>query len=341
LPKNHKDISLFTDLPVASPEPQGFSPEQMIRCDECLRANPPTRVACLYCGASLPESAIATAKQKPSLRPLEKWEQGYNSVLLKTPADLTEQSMGEAADLLRLHLPDLQRLIKSDLPLPLARTAVSEEASLIKQTLAGLGFETTTVSDSELGIDATPPVRLRTIEMLSDEVTVHPTSGDARTIAWQDITLIVIGRLLSTQVELKERKGRGSQTHIVDSTQTTADEDVLDFYTRERNGGWRILANNFDFSCLAEAKKLMARQNFAQLRDLICERALSAERNELYNSLRRNLDLVWPSEQQTSSLGWRRERAGRYSKSDVATTTNEAQFTRYSRLCHFLKPNIP
>jgi hypothetical protein len=291
----------------------------------------------LYCGARLPESTIAAAKQKPALRPLEKWEQGYNSILLKTPAEIAEQSMEEAADLLRLHLPDLQRLIKSDLPLPLARTAVSEEADLIKHTLTGLGFETTTVSDSELGIDATPSGRLRTIAVLPDEVTVHPTSGDAKAIAWRDITLIVIGRLLSTQVELKERKGRGSQTHIVDSMQTTADEDVLDFYTREKNGGWRILANNFDFSCLGEAKKLMARQNFAQLRDLICERASSAERNELYNSVRRNLDLVWPSEQQTSSLGWRRERAGRYSKSDVATTTNEAQFTRYSRLRHFLK----
>jgi len=172
---------------------------------------------------------------------------------------------------------------------------------------------------------------------LPDEVRVHPTSGDGKTIAWRDITLIVIGRLLSTQVELKERKGRGSQTHIADSTQTTTDEDVLDFYTSEKNGGWRILANNFDFSSLGEAKKLTARENFAQLRDLICEHALSAERNELYNSVRRNLDLVWPSEQQTSSFGWRRERAGRFSKSEVATTTNEVQFTRYSRLCHFLK----
>src|SRR6188508_585482 len=33
--------------------PRSFTPAEMITCDSCLRANPPTRQICLYCGASL------------------------------------------------------------------------------------------------------------------------------------------------------------------------------------------------------------------------------------------------------------------------------------------------
>src|SRR5580765_7118103 len=38
----------------AEPRPRSFTPAEMITCDSCLRANPPTRQTCLYCGERLP-----------------------------------------------------------------------------------------------------------------------------------------------------------------------------------------------------------------------------------------------------------------------------------------------
>lgn len=312
----------------------------MVRCEECLRANPPIRVACLYCGAALPASSV-TGKPKPALRSLEKWEQGYNNILIKVSAELSDQSLDEAAGLLRLPSAELRRITDANTPLPLARTAVPEEASLIKESLNALGLDTLIIPDETLGLEKAPTIRLRTVELLPDEIVVYSTSGEGHPIRWSDITLVVLGRLFATQVAVKERKRRGAEKHIIDASQTSSDEEVLDLYTREQNGGWRILSTNFDFSCLGAAKKLMARENFAALRELICDRSGNAASDETYNIARRSLELVWPSDQQTSSLGWRRERAGRYSTSEVATTTNEMQFTRYSRLRHFLQVAAP
>jgi hypothetical protein len=342
LPKDHENISLFTDLPTAQSEAQGFAPDQMVRCDDCLRANPPTRVVCLYCGKDLPANAAAAGFQKPLLRPLEKGEQGYNSILSNVPGDSTsEQSIQQAAELLRLAPADLQRLVLAQKPLPLARTASHEEAVLIEQSLRPLGLETRTVSDEALALDALPPQRLRTLELREGGVIVYPTSGEGKQIDWNEVVLVIRGRLFAKQVAVKERRRRGLEKHIVDASETTSDEAVLDFYTRERDGGWRILANNFDFSFLGDEKKLLAGENFAKLSELIRARAEAAQHDDTYNALRRNLELVWPSEQQTSSLGWRRERAGKYSTSEVAVTSNESQFTRYSRLCHFLLVGTP
>ncbi|HXD30092.1 MAG TPA: hypothetical protein VN643_03180 [Pyrinomonadaceae bacterium] len=338
MPKSDKDILPFADLPTGPSEPQGFSPDEMVRCEECLRANPPTRIVCLYCGVGLPASSAA-AKPKPSLRPLEKWEQGYNNILIKVSGELKDDSIEEAAGFLRLQSGDLRRLVNSLTPLPLARTSVSEEANLIRETLASLGLVTIIVPDEFLRLEATPPIRLRTVELLQNELVAHPTSGDPQSLSWKDIVLLVSGRLFAAQVEVKERKRRGAERQILNAMHTSTDEEVLDIYTLDQNGGWRILSSNFDFSCLGAGKKLIAGENFAALKKLIVERSSEAQLIDSYDGVRRSLELAWPSEQQTSSLGWRRERAGRYSTSEVAVTSNESQFTRYSRLCHVLKIN--
>jgi hypothetical protein len=337
LPKDNENISIFADLSLPQTEPQGFAPDQMVRCEECLRANPPTRVECLYCGKPLPASA-ATTQAKPSLRPLEKWEQGYNCILIKSPAEgLSDQANAQAASLLRLGVADLNRIIQAQRALPLARSASQEEAVLIERSLNALGLETIIVSDQTLALETSPPRRLRTIELLESDLIVHPTLGEGKRISWSEIRLVVTGRMFAKQVETKERKRRGAEKQILDARETTSDEAVLDIYVQSRDGGWRIMANNFDFSCLGERKTLLAGENFSTLTMLIRDHTPGAEHDVSYQKLRRSLELAWPSEQQTSSLGWRRDRAGKYSTGEVAITSNESQFTRYSRLCHFLK----
>jgi hypothetical protein len=339
LSKDDEDISFLADLPLEPTEPLGFSPDEMVRCDECLRANPPTRVECLYCGHGLSASDVPIDLIKPSLRPPEKWEQGYNCVLLKSPADgLPQGSIEQAASLLRLEADDLRQILGAQHSLPLARAATEAEAAIIEQRLAALGIETITVSDQALALEVAPPRRLRTLELNETGFVAFPIAGvEGTEVAWSAITLMVSGRLFARQMEFKERKRKGAEKEIVDATETMSDETVLDIYTLNHDGGWRITGNNFDFSCLAERKTLLARENFLTLSKVLGERALNAEHDDSYSIVRRMLELVWPSEQLTESRGWHRDFRGKYGTSELTVTTNEPQFTRYSHLCHFLK----
>src|SRR2546423_15624083 len=88
---------------------RGFEPEQMVTCEECLRANPPTRTTCLYCSAALPETEASAELRRPTLRRLEKWERGFNVVLLPCEAgDSLETAWTEISGLLRLQEEELK-----------------------------------------------------------------------------------------------------------------------------------------------------------------------------------------------------------------------------------------
>src|SRR5688500_2575287 len=59
-----------------------FTAEELIACEKCARANAPTRMNCLYCGALLPVTEQRAELVRPTLKKLEEWEQGINVVLL-------------------------------------------------------------------------------------------------------------------------------------------------------------------------------------------------------------------------------------------------------------------
>jgi len=229
LPKDDQNISLFSDPPLQAAEPRGFSPDQMVSCDECLRVNPPTRVECLYCGHALTMSETTVALVRPSLRPLEKWEQGYNSILMKSPLDgLSEQSMDQAAGLLRLGTDDLKQILLARKPLPLARTPTQAEALIIERSLGALGLEIVIVPDQALAFESSPPRRLRTIDLRESALVMHEMSGSQGTcIEWSEILLVMTGRLFARQLEFKERKRRGAEKEILDASETSSDEAVL------------------------------------------------------------------------------------------------------------------
>lgn len=261
---------------------------------------------------------------------------GYNNIFLPQAANRpTSESLIEAGKLLKLKSDDLARIVAIGTPMPLARTATLEEASLVNRRLEAMGLETVVVSDTELGFRDSPPIHARAL--IIDEHGLTPkriAETDAVHIPWSQLLVLVTGRLIRKRVESKERKGGRGEVEIVDANEFFADETVVDLYSK-REGNLRILANGFDFSCLDD-KKLIVAENFLLLLKLIRERAPAAEYDDSYNSFRQVLDLVWPSEQQTGSSGWRRERPGKYSIGAVMEITNEAQFTRYSRLRNFL-----
>lgn len=325
--------------------PQPFAHDEMVACEQCLRTNPPTRVNCIYCGTVLPFNEATVNLQKPTLRRLEKWELGYNNLLVP-PADsstgLAESDLLEATQILKLPPADLERILSSASPVPLARAASLDEALLVQRRLRDLRIETRIIADVDLGVSETGPIRVRSIELNQNGFRILQTpDSPVIEVAWPELILIVVGRLISNRVELKEQQTGRSENRILDSSEFFRDEAVLDFYAERQSGAFRIAANSFDFSCLGSRKRLVSGENLTALLDMFRERSPRAVVDNSYGSLRKVLDPVWPAEQQNESSGWRRERPGKYSIGSVNEKNNETQFMRYSLLRRFLLSETP
>ncbi len=354
MPKDNENVpipGLMDDGPLTA-EPKPFAPDQMVRCEECLRANGPTRVNCLYCGAALPTTESSVNLQKPALRPLEKWEQGYNNIILpksaNSPADnpghensseanLTDEQMAEAADLLKLAPESLQRILSTELALPLARAATIDEAMLVERRLNRLGIDNVIVTDDELGSVEARPVRVRSMDIGADSMHLYqmPETPGIE-VLWSDLVLVVLGRLVVKRVEVREQKAARDENRILDANEFFTDEAVLEFYVAGQPTPFRITANGFDFSCLGEMKGLVAGENLLALLGLFRARAPQLEVDESYKLARKALDAVWPSQQENVAAGWRRDRPGKYTIGSATEISNEMQFQRYSRLRHHL-----
>ncbi len=339
LPKDNEKIPLLDGDELKRSEPHGFAPELMVRCEQCLRANPPTRPDCLYCSSPLPLNETTAELQRPTLRRLEDWESGYNNILVtKTVESASEATLVEAASLLKTSIDALTRIISAPKPLPLARTATRDEADLVRKRLVPLGLRTEVVSDEELTANVSVEARVRSIQIEGDGLRAFELMGSNDLQArWDQLSLLVTGRLITKRVEIQERRGT-TENEIMNASELFNDEEVLDLYLKN-NQVWRMLAHNFDFSFLRERKSLIAGENFGALLELLRKRATRAEFDDSYNLLRSTLDIVWPCVQKLQSRGWRRDRPGKYSIEAATQTNNEPQFTRYSRLRYYLRKN--
>jgi hypothetical protein len=340
LPKDNETIHLPLDGPVTPSEPPGFAPEEMIRCEECLRANPPTRFACLYCDAPLALSESTAHLRKPILRQPEKHQLGFNCILLTTdPLPSDGDSLTKAAELLKLKPENLNSILAIKAPMPLARTPILEESVLVGDRLRDLGFTTVVLSDEDLGRDDTV-VQVRSLQLDDNSLSLRQSgSQNSIEISWEELCLIVSGRLVVQKVEVTERVSRRPENEILDTSEFFYDEPLLDLYSSTHDQTWRIAMNSFDFSCLQNQKSFIAGENLRKLQDLICSKRASLQFDSTYNELRTTLQAIWPAEQDTQSRGWRRERPGKYSVGAVTANTNRAQFTRYSRLRRYFAIN--
>jgi len=340
LPKDNENIPFLG--PVEPSEPQGFSAEQMIRCEECLRANPPTRVTCLYCVAPLPLTEAAVRLRKPVLRPPEKHQSGYNNILLPQDQALSDEEIVEAATLLKIIEEKFRDLLSfsQSIPLPVARTASREEAELVLMRLRDLGIKCLMLSDEELGLTEDPVKRVKSMFLGEDYLTLQQAGvAQETTVAWTDVVLILPARLFESRFEITERLTRKPEKEILDTSEFFRDEAVIDFYTTTHPFTWRVSANGFDFSCLENEKALVSNENINRLQRLIVSRAVNAQVDDSYPRVRNLLDLAWSTQPESQSSGWRRERPGKLSVGMTTTKSNETQFTRYSRMRYYFRLN--
>ena len=203
-------------------EPRAFAPLQMRPCPVCLRANAPTRIRCLYCNAELPAvvSDEINDARAPELRPVKEWERGLNVVLLPTAggdgmtAGVAEDALAEAADLLRLSVEQVREMSAAGVCLPLVRTSQPHEAALIEKRLRALGLKIEVVGDQDLGVEQRPPLRVRRLALSDDVLSAwgHADEGQGQSIAWDDVSLLVVGRIVRKRIEVEERR-----THLPQS----------------------------------------------------------------------------------------------------------------------------
>jgi hypothetical protein len=240
----------------ASAPPRGFAPEQLVACEHCLRANAPTRMSCLYCGAQLPQTAESEKLRRPALKKLEDWERGFSVVLLphdekRSPRDesgpsrvgsltpeavagsLTPEAVAEAASLLRLDVARLTEMIDAGRALPLARAASVEEAGLIVKRLGALGLTSEVFADEEL---SRQPSRVRALTLEERALVCWPGLGAApRRVEWAEVLMFVRGRVVEKRVEVEERRektrGRGE---VVETREIASDEAVLDIHVASK-----------------------------------------------------------------------------------------------------------
>jgi hypothetical protein len=320
-------------------KPHSFTLAEMVTCDACLRANPPTRARCLYCGTDLP---VSTADQEIQSAG-ETTDRAANAVdgyyVVLTPNQtriLSEGALTEIAALLHLNTTEVQSVVDRSRTFPVARATTPEQAMKLIEKLRALGIDADTFTADGLALDS-PIKKIRALEFSDDGLIAVPLSDGGRvSTPWDDLILIIAGRLLVNRVEVEERRRRG-RPEPLDTRELFSDEAVLDLYTRSSDAGCRITSNGFDFSCLGDAKAMTAFENFTTLLSQLRERAPNVELDDSYVGLRPVLRNVWPLEAQTRKGDWRRSGAGKFDIATVTTTDNETQFNRYSRLRHSLK----
>jgi len=166
-------------------------------------------------------------------------------------------------------------------------------------------------------------------------VTIYQAAAEDIAVSWTDLILIMPARIFETTLEIKERKTGKSEDEILDTSEFFKDEAVIDFYTANHSSTWRISAGGFDFSCLGREKSLVTNDNILKLQRLLIGKAVNAQFDDSYAQVRNSLELVWTTQAETQSSGWRRERPGMLSIGVATTKSNESQFTRYSRLRYY------
>ena len=314
-----------------APKSHAFSASKLLQCAACARANPPTRASCLYCGAALEISELNAFSPAPMHKAEPSSEVCFHVVAIPG-VQIQETALNQLAELLNLKPSDLELLLAHPAGAPMFTVNSESQAQIAEERLHEFGVRTHCISDQQLALE-TASASVSALES-RDDALVGTVGRNKQTVAasWDEITLIVIGRLYFHTKEIDQKRSRAQQ--VIDEREMLTDEAVLDIYARDSHG-WRIRAGGFNFSCLGENKKLTTFENFTALISLLREHATTAVFDDSYVRLRGALDSVWPGEPVTSGKERRRSAFGDFNSS-VTSIDNELQFTRYSRLVRYL-----
>lgn len=326
--QTHSD-GWLKDAPLIAHD-ERFKPEEMIACPKCGRTSPPTRAKCFYCGTQLPLDKVSA--RQINFRKLENWEKGYNLVGKAAASNPSASETNEIAKLLKIETEDAEKILTSGKTVPLARFESVAEAEAVAKNLAKFQIETIIVADEDLKLEISNR-RLRRIEFSADRLTFVLFNNDEIVkIKLDDVNLIIAGTIFERRIASTEKYERKKENKILETSEISRDESLVDIYTNEDFTGFRIAAAGFDFSCLGADKKLLARENIKILVEKLRALSPAAVFDADYQKIRPALGAVWAVEQKREAGGLRKKGLGKLNLESVAIVSNEDQFTKYSRL---------
>ncbi|CAN5771052.1 hypothetical protein BH24ACI3_BH24ACI3_16370 [soil metagenome] len=329
--RNTGEPEFVDGIPVRTEE-IGFLPDQMWACPTCSKANPPTRKGCLYCGTSITGSPFTADSDSLELRQLEEWEIGGNLIISGEGA--TDSAIANVAGILPIETQIMAEFARHGAPLPIARLELGV-AERVAAEFAKEGIACRVVSDEQLRSNE-PPIRVRELHFdAANFETVNFNTRERLRFLLADVEVVIAGRIFNKSKATTEKKQR-KERKVIDETEVSSDETVLDIYVKGHELGFRVQVNGFDFSCLGPDKRLLAVENMAVLRTNLSAAAINAAIIDDFDRLGELLSIAWPLEVRTDSLGIHRSGLGRKDLKRVATVSNLRQFNRYSRLRRML-----
>ena len=328
---------LIESMP-AQPEIEAYKTEEMIVCDKCKRKNPPNRLECLYCGVDLKISEEQSHLIKPALRKIEGWKNGVNLIYIADGKTWDAEQIREAEKMTRLGAQVLSQIAGAGKSLPIARVESSENLEIAQRRFHEIGIETLIFKDENFDLESNPK-RLRTIEFADDKLKLTDfNSNEIEEIDRSDLFLIVIGALFERKIESTENYKRKGDNKVLETSEISADEMLIDIYTKENQISYRIEGNGFDFSFLGSSKAFVVNENMKLTIEKLRAFASAARFDEDYLRVRGSLGQVWEVAEKTDTKGIHRKSFGKFNKEQIVQSDNLEQFTRYSRLqWHLLK----
>lgn len=324
-----QDGRCIGELPVTS-ENIGFAPEEMNACVKCGRTNSPARPTCFYCSANL-EIFLASGERGTLIsRELEIWEKGFNVVYLPQE-NAAEPDIAAAARFVSIEAVALRKVTNAASAFPIARLESAADAEKTVEYLSGCGMKCSVVPDEILRSD-TLPKRLRSVRFAGNAVFLTTFNiNEEIEFRGDDVVLIVAGAVFEAKTETIEKRKK-KESSVVLETQSESKGGLIDIYVSGDSAGYRIPITGFDFSCLGTQKSILAAENIQRLAVVFRNFAARAKFAGDYAAVRKLLDHVWPLGRRRDSYGGQAKGFGGKDFTNIETTNNLQQFTKYSRL---------
>ena len=195
--------------------------------------------------------------------PLDARDLGWNVVISQSETgDLDLSTLPASLD---LQSDELKGWLRLGAFLPITRFSENDAAASFAESLSDLGIKARVVADSEI---ATPAVRIRSINLSGDEITLGHFNGGESVHSGDALALLVQGRITTVRSEQVE-KPKKRESKVVSSADFNSDETVVDIYFRGVGAGFRVRPKGFDFSFLGSEKSLTAAENLPRLIEVL------------------------------------------------------------------------
>jgi hypothetical protein len=304
--------------------------QDVMNCPRCARRTAAARGACIYCGETLPITRIEAA---PPQRRIDSFEHAYNTVLEPVCFQADERAEAALAAALGMDAAEARAYIASGKRVPLARSQNRQEAGMIAGLVRDCGFNAVVIPDEDFMLERELP-RARRVTAAGGGIQVDAAGGPIAVPA-SEIILLAVGVLRNNRVDYTERivGARGQAGNVLDSSEFSSDERLIDVYSAGLDRSFRIRSDAFDYSGLVSPLSFRAEVNFKAAVAKLKEVAAHATFDDDFAKVSHLLSRAWPARSRSEARGIKRKGLTYRPVAQASLISdNRDQFDRYSRL---------